>query len=50
MTKKKPPVSYGPGRIPGFKSSVALAKYLTQKAKKQEAEKVKKEGVRGSKG
>jgi len=37
--KRKPPVSYGPGRVPRFTSPEALAKYLERVAKKQEKEK-----------
>jgi hypothetical protein len=44
MTNKKQPVSYGPGRIPRFKSVEVLAKYLDKKAREQRQEKEKKEG------
>jgi hypothetical protein len=44
MTKKKPTVSYGPGRLPPFKSPERLRDYLLKKQKEQAEEKAKKEG------
>jgi len=43
MKKKKPPVLYGPGRVPTFNSPERLIDYLLKKQKEQQQEKEKKE-------